>query len=183
MTKFFTGKGDKGKSVFGKIKVAKSDVILGVIGELDELNAAVGFCRVEAEKENANWRKKIASSLLDIQETLFIIQAEIASTRFNFSFAKRISESQTTVLEKIIINIDNTIPQITKFIIPGGSELSARLDLSRTIARRVERSAVKFKDKINPFALKYLNRLSSALFAMSRSVNYKLKIREEGPSY
>lgn len=182
-TKFYSGLGDKGESVFGKIVLPKSDAIFEVMGSLDELNAIIGFCKVEARKNPSAGGKKIGEVLHDIQHVLFIIQAEVAAAKFNFKFERRVAEGQVARLEKEIADIDRQVPKINKFIIPGGSELSSRLELARTAARKAERIVIKYKSKISSFATAYLNRLSSYLFALARFVNYKLKVKEESPKY
>ena len=169
----YTGKGDKGQSAFGKKELPKDDVLFDVLGNLDELNSWTGFCRTEASAD-------IRAILKEIQETLFMVQADVAAAGFNYkakSFAGNIGQ-KTSELKKL--------PTIKKFILPGGSEFSARLDVARVIARRAERSAVRFnnkKKKLQPELLQYLNRLSSVLFALARYVNYKKKIKEENPKY
>jgi cob(I)alamin adenosyltransferase len=146
------------------------------------LNAFLGYCRVEAKKNPLAAIKKIDIILKCIQEALFQIQAEIAAVKFNFRFEKRISEREIALLEKEIDDIDKVVPEIKQFVIPGGSELSSRLEIARTLARKAEREIVRFK-KAGPEAMKYLNRLSSVLFALSRFANFKLKIKEERPIY
>ena len=180
-TQFFTGRGDKGQSAFGKKKLPKDDVLFDVLGNLDELNSWTGFCRTEASAD-------IRAILKEIQETLFMVQADVAAAGFNYkakSFAGNIGQ-KTSELEMAIGKIDKKLPTIKKFILPGGSEFSARLDVARVIARRAEHSAVRFnnkKKKLQPELLQYLNRLSSVLFALARYVNYKKKIKEENPKY
>jgi len=180
-TKFFTGKGDKGTSAFGKKKLPKDDLLFDVLGNLDELNSWTGFSKVSAPKE-------ISETLGEIQQALFLVQADVAAIGFAYkakSFAGKIGV-KTERLEKTIGGIDRKIPPIKKFILPGGSELSARLDVARVIARRAERAAVRFnnrKKRLPPEILQFLNRLSSAFFALARYANRMKKIKEENPSY
>lgn len=180
-TKFFTGKGDKGQSAFGKKKLPKDDILFDVLGNLDELNSWMGLCRVAASRD-------IAPVLREIQETLFMVQADVAAIGFGYKtkgFREKIGW-KTIELEKIIGKIDKKLPAIKKFILPGGSELSARLDVARVIARRAERATVRFnndKKKLPPELLQFLNRLSSVLFAFARYANYAKKVREENPKY
>ena len=180
-TKFFTGQGDKGQSAFGKKKLPKDDVLFDVLGNLDELNSWTGLCRVAASRD-------IALILRDIQETLFMVQADVAAIGFGYKtegFREKIGR-RTVELEKVIGQIDKKLPAIKKFILPGGSELSARLDVARVIARRAERAAVMFhnnKKKLPPELLQFLNRLSSVFFALARYANYAKKVKEENPRY
>ena len=189
-TKFFTGEGDRGDSKIGGKKISKSNKLIDLLGGLDELNSWVGFCRVEAEN---NFSKKglidISSVVGQIQESLFVIQAEVAALGFGppagGSKSPKISEDKTQYLETIIKEIDSVVPKIEKFIIVGGSELSARLDVARAIARRTERQAKKYSEEkqLREPVLKFLNRLSSILFALARYVNHELGIQEKHPSY
>ena len=187
-TKFFTGAGDAGKSKIGKLEISKADFLFEVLGALDELNSWLGFCRVEAGEQvykKINKNLNIAAVLKEIQEILFIVQAGIAAIGFNFPVNKKISPQKTAFLENTIKKIDRELPPLKKFVVPGGSEISARLDVARALSRRVERQIVIFnrKKKVSPETLKFLNRLSSALFALARYVNYKAAVREENPGY
>jgi cob(I)alamin adenosyltransferase len=179
-TQFFTGRGDKGQSAFGAKKLPKDDALFDVLGNLDELNSWVGLCRTEAPAD-------IKKMLREIQEDLFMVQAEIAAVGFGYQIKpfNKIAEKNTKALESIIAGVDKKLPTIRKFILPGGSASSARLDVARVIARRAERSAVTFAKtkKISPDLLQFLNRLSSALFALARYANHKKGVKEENPKY
>lgn len=174
MTIFYTGKGDKGKSKMGARKIAKDDPLFEALGALDELNSWIGYCRYP--------------KLKTVQEDLFIAQAEIAMTAMGKKSKIKITRTKTERLEREIAEIDAILPQIKQFIIPGASELSAKLDVARTLARRAERACVKFfkaseANEANEALLAYLNRLSSLLFALARLVNFSLKKKEESPGY
>ena len=176
MTIYYTGRGDKGKSEMGAKKIAKDAPVMEVLGALDELNSWLGFCVVGLKFKSLKFKVR------EIQEDLFIAQAEIglaAMGRKSFKF--QVSSLKTKRLEKEIIEIDRIVPQIKKFVIPGGSELSAKLDYARALARRAERAAVRAK--ASPELLRYLNRLSSYLFALARLVNFRLNVKEENPKY
>lgn len=179
-TKFFTGEGDDGQSRVGRIRFKKSEPFFDLIGDLDELNSWLGFCRVSLKKE-----KKTANLLKNLQELLFIIQAEVAAIRFGYTNSPKISAENVFFLEEKIRWIDSKLPKIRKFIISGGSEAATRLDLARATARRVERRVVAFNatKKLNPVILQFLNRLSSLLFALARYINYRSGVKEENPSY
>jgi cob(I)alamin adenosyltransferase len=179
MTVFYTGKGDNGSSEVGSKKLSKDDLLFHALGTLDELNSWLGVCAAGAKQKN------VRDALKDAQQSLFIIQAEIAALGGGYKPKSIITAGKTKELEKTIDLINLQVPAVTKFIIPGGSELSARIDYGRALARRAERETTAFakKKKANPELLKYLNRLSSLLFALARLVNYKLKIKEENPRY
>lgn len=167
MTIFYTGRGDKGKSAMGARKIAKDDPLFEALGALDELNSWLGFCQYK--------------KLRPVQEDLFIAQAEIGAIGMRRKSKIQMTNAKTKRLEKEIAKVDAIVPPIKKFIIPGASELSAKLDVARALARRAERAAVKIK--ASPDLLAYLNRLSSFLFALARLVNFKLNRREEHPTY
>lgn len=98
---------------------------------------------------------------------------------------KKIRREHVLYLEEVIFGIDNKMPAMKKFVVPGGSELSARIDIARTLARRAERTAVSFhkKRKLSPEFLAFLNRLSSVLFALARYTNFVLGEKEKNPKY
>jgi|SRR3989344_3663979 len=194
-TVFFTGKGDDGQTRVGKVTLPKDDPLFELLGELDELNSWLGLCRVEAKHilSKKTPRVDIVSSVLRLQETLFIAQAEVAAAGFGTSKKENVererdmhvTDPKVVELEELIRNVDEEVALITKFIIPGGSELAARLDVARTLARRAERSAVRLQKKIelSPALVQFLNRLSSALFALARYANYVLQFPEDHPTY
>ncbi|MDP3956773.1 MAG: cob(I)yrinic acid a,c-diamide adenosyltransferase [bacterium] len=184
-TKFFTGAGDGGKSALGKKSFRKDDPFFEVLGTLDELNSWVGFCRVSLRRGKTKRDVDTAAVLLRVQEILFVMQAEAAGIFFKSPKYPILRASATAHLEDTINRIDAILPPLTKFIIPGGSELSAKLDIARTVARRAERLAVGYskKTKLSHETLQFLNRLSSLLFALARHENFKKNIKEDSPSY
>ncbi len=187
-TKFFTGSGDDGTSRINGREVSKSNPIVDFLGGLDELNSWIGFCRVIAEKSAAIGAVNVPGVLKKIQNFLFIAQAETAAFGFGYEKSPKITEEKTKYFEEVIAEIDKVVPKIEKFIIVGGTELSARLDVGRAIARRVERQAKKYvpedpNKNLPPEMLKFLNRLSSILFALARYVNFVSSVKEENPNY
>ncbi len=120
--------------------------------------------------------------LEEAQQNLFIVQAEVAGHT-----EKRIGLEKTKRLEEYIDAIEKEIPKITGFTLVGGTELSALLDVARTIARRTERAVVGVCDSgeraVCEDARAYLNRLSSLLFALARLVNHRAGIKEKNPHY
>lgn len=188
---FFTGKGDKGESFLGKKKISKDEKLFELLGDLDLLNSWLGLCRVEgarivSTKSGARLVLPIVSVISDIQEAVFTAQAEVGSTAIGAKIGgKKITREHVLYLEEVISGIDDKLPAIKKFIVPGGSELSARIDVARALARRAERTAVSFgkKKKLSSEFLKFMNRLSSVLFALARYVNFVLKEKESHPKY
>lgn len=186
----YTGFGDKGTTTLfhcDQGRISKSTDIIEALGSLDELNAYLGVVKVYAGIDQmkiiVNSKKKVLYSdiLSNIQQTLFIIQAEIAGSPMT------VQKKNLTEIEHIISCISDILPPITSFTISGGSILSSQLDFSRTLARRCERRIIAVLDggnhKIGVVTIAYLNRLSSVLFAMSRYANHLLSIKEDHPKY
>ena len=180
----FTGKGDKGTSKLfdtpSGVRVSKADVMFEALGTLDELNTFIGWAKVAA-KEAAVESHLIADVLHNVQDHLFTLQAEIAGA------PKSIPEESVSALELIINAIENALPPITTFLVPGGTELSARLDMSRAMSRRVERVLVRLQEskgrELGEHSMRYANRLSSLLYALVRFVNHQADEKESAPRY
>lgn len=174
----YTGKGDKGTTTaFGcdQKRISKSSELPEALGALDELNALLGFAKMRAGEG------RIASALREAQETLFIIQAEIAGAD------KRVSAGAVSGIETIINDIEREIPPLKGFSIAGGTELSALLDVARAVSRRAERRVIAASEAqacpASDETRAYLNRLSSLLFALARLVNHEADVAEETPRY
>lgn len=182
-TVFFTRKGDGGSSKVGKKLICKDNELFDVLGQLDSLNSWLGFARVEALKNTKT--RKLGVPILALQEILFIAQAETASIGFGLPVSQRVTAKHVGFLEGIIRLADQKLPKITKFIVPGGSELAVRLDIARTETRSLERSVVRHQKvaKFSPDFLAFMNRLSSVLFALARLANRELGKKEQHPSY
>lgn len=186
----YTGYGDKGTTTLfhcDQGRISKSAKIIEALGCLDELNAYLGIVKVYSEEGKISLplslRKKIFISEIvsDIQQTLFVIQAELAGSSMT------VRKASLNNIEKIIALISEVLSPIKSFTVSGGSVISAELDYARTLARRCERRIVavvegKGKD-MGPITIAYLNRLSSVLFALSRYSNHVLSIKEEHPNY
>ena len=175
----FTGKGDGGTTkVFGcdQKRISKSSELPEALGALDELNAYLGFVKMRAKKN-----RRIADTLREVQENLFIIQAQVAGAD------KVLKKDAVAGVEKLVNDIEKEILPITGFSIAGGTELSAALDVARTLSRRAERRAVVLKEAglrdLPPSTMSYLNRLSSLLFALARLANHLAGVAEENPHY
>jgi len=157
-------------------KISKSSEMPEALGALDELNAFLGFVKMQCAAE-----PRIARALREIQENLFIIQAEIAGAD------KKIEGKEVERAEKLIGDIEKEIPPIKGFSIAGGTELSALLDVARTLARRAERRLVAARDahacELSRETIAYTNRLSSLLFALARFANHLAGVLEETPHY
>ena len=169
LDKIYTKGGDKGKtSLVGGSRVSKSNDIIDAIGNVDELNALLGLAVCDL-------KKPFISILKNIQNDLFDIGADIATPINKKGTVLRINKNYIFYLEKEIDKINNNLPTLNSFILPGGSKISSIIHLARTVNRRCERSVVKLneKQKVNVEVLKYLNRLSDYLFVLARALNKK----------
>lgn len=152
--------------------MAKDDARLHAIGEVDELNAALGVAIVAL----ADGAAALVADLRRIQNDLFDLGADLATPGEDFTpapMALRIIPAQVGWLEGAIDALNEALPPLTSFILPGGSAGAAALHVARTIARRAERAGVAAARGValNPQALIYLNRLSDYLFVAARHVN------------
>lgn len=175
---FYTGKGDKGKSIVGKKKIDKTSIELEALGDLDELNSLLGTIKHRV----SNSFKRIIEN---VQENLFIIQANVASFMFPKFKSPEFKQTKIKELEKLIDNFERKIKPAKKFIIPGSTEKSALLDYVRAVSRRAERNVLRYSKKhyLNPDILTYFNRLSSLFFAMARMSNKLSDRKERYPQY
>jgi len=185
----YTRKGDTGTTgVFGcKERFSKAHELPEALGTLDELNSYVGLCRAYVESEHVpripagKQQRTLERVLHDVQQALFIVQAELAGAD------KCITKTKVTGLEIITNSIEAALPPITSFTIPGATVLAGHLDVARTLARRAERRVVGVHERnvrtIGAHTLAYLNRLSSLLFALARYTNHEAGAAEESPTY
>ncbi len=179
-TKFYTGKGDKGESDLGEKKVSKSSEYAEAIGALDEVNSWLGVCRSNVENEF------VSRALKGIQESLFIAQAEVGALGAGHTPRKTMPQEKVKILEKTMKEIDRELPLLEHFVIPGEDKESSLLDYARALARHAERKVVNFHEnevRVSDELLAFINRLSSALFALARYVNHVKGIEESHPSY
>ncbi|MDE1825757.1 MAG: cob(I)yrinic acid a,c-diamide adenosyltransferase [Candidatus Micrarchaeota archaeon] len=180
MTKYYTGKGDNGStSIMGGTSVPKGDILIEAIGDVDELNSSIGISLFYVRDDTLREQLKL------IQNELFSIGALLASVESaNFSKAK-VEPKQVQRLEEAIKSMGAKMPELTKFVLPAGSEESSHIHLSRSIARRAERhiSAAAQKYKIDGNLLAYMNRLSSFLFTAALYLNFQNGVEESNPMY
>ncbi len=181
----YTRKGDDGTTrdflVKDKRRLSKGSWRTEALGSLDEVNSFLGLVKLQGNKKWKILGKNISQIINIVQNDLFIIQAEVAGAE------KSIEQKKIKEMEELIDLIEKLMPPIKTFFISGGIELSTYLDISRTLARKAERSvvrAIEHKDlKISADTLGYLNRLSSLLYALARFVNFKSRVREQAPFY
>lgn len=178
INKVYTRTGDKGEtSLVGGRRLDKDHIRIECYGTTDELNTIIGVVRTLAleKPETAEWQKLI-EILQAIQQKLFDIGSELA-THHEDSYEGQILASETDVswLEELIDNMNQTIDPLKSFVLPGGNLINAHLHQARTVCRRAERLVIRLnrEDPVNPFARKFLNRLSDLLFVMARWVSHQ----------
>ena len=163
--KIYTKTGDQGKtSLVGGTRLLKSDPQIDLYGEVDHLNSLVGLAIIHVSDQ------EVIKVLKIIQNTLFDLGSLLATEsdkREEFKLPK-LTELCITVLEGEIDRMDEELPVLKNFILPGGSRASAYLHQCRTHSRKVERRLVEFfqtKPELTPqYSLEYLNRLSDYFF-------------------
>jgi len=166
MGRIYTKTGDQGETgLFGGGRVSKDHPRVAAYGEVDELNAAVGFA-ASLEPQAFD-----AAFLETIQRDLFTIGAELASP--DPAKAPHIGEPQIGMLEHMIDGHEAKLPPLKNFILPGGTPKAAAFHLARTVCRRAERAVVALSHHadVSPAILQYLNRLSDLLFVLARAAN------------
>ncbi|OGM96826.1 MAG: ATP:cob(I)alamin adenosyltransferase [Candidatus Yanofskybacteria bacterium RIFCSPHIGHO2_01_FULL_39_44] len=178
MSNFYTRRGDKGKSYVGKKSVSKTCLEIEALGQLDELNSILGVLKTK------KIHKQLQKIIHQVQENLFTIQSHVAAIMLDSKFkVPEFKVHKVEEIEKIIDEIESSLPPLKKFVISGSNQTSAWLDLLRAKSRNVERSVLKIKkiNKLNRDIKAYLNRLSSLFFALARQEARNKK--EHSPSY
>ena len=169
--KIYTRKGDDGSTgLWYGGRVPKSGGRPEAYGAIDEAGSLLGLCRAAAAED-----AELAADILRIQNDLFVAGAELATApeaagRLEEGVSK-ITPDMVDALEAVIDRYMERVDLPPKFVIPGGTELSARLDVARTAVRRAERRVVDLKlagDLADETVLRYLNRASDAVYAMAR---------------
>ncbi|MBL8060911.1 MAG: cob(I)yrinic acid a,c-diamide adenosyltransferase [Chthonomonas sp.] len=165
--KIYTKTGDDGTTgLFGGGRTSKDDLRIELLGQIDELNAAIGFARTQSDSEPLGHR------LMRIQRELFELGAEVGCPSDSPYFKPSIGQADLARLEKEIDEAQ--LPPLRDFILPGGTPFAASIHVARTIARRAERQAVSARSAlgIRTEPSMYLNRLSDWLFVMARLANH-----------
>ena len=175
LNRIYTRTGDDGTTgLVDGSRRAKHDARMVAIGDVDELNSALGLAAQATSPA-------ITGEVQRIQNDLFDLGADLATPLGAFDtpdFAPtdmvlRIIPAQVDWLEQAIDRHNEALPALTSFILPGGSEAAARVHLARSITRRAERAitALAALEPVNPAALAYINRLSDYLFVLARAIN------------
>jgi cob(I)alamin adenosyltransferase len=167
VTRIYTRTGDLGETgLLGGARVGKDAARVRAYGQVDELNAALGFARALLPAQDA------ADGILKrIQSELFELGAELADPKGK----ARLGPERIEELERDIDRMTAALPELKNFVLPGGSTAGAALHWARGVCRRAERELVALsrEEKVGSDAVRYLNRLSDHLFTLARSVNHR----------
>jgi cob(I)alamin adenosyltransferase len=161
LSKIITRTGDDGTTGLGDgSRIAKDSARIEVIGTVDELNSAIGLLRAAPGLPDA-----VSQLLLTIQHDLFDLGGEYAVPGHQV-----LTDAHVSALEAAVEQFNESLPPLKEFILPGGSEATARCHLARAIARRAERRCwtLAHTQDVRGIALVYLNRLSDLLFVLAR---------------
>jgi cob(I)alamin adenosyltransferase len=173
VVRIYTRTGDDGQtSLFGGTRVGKSDARLDAYGSLDELNAYLGWFRSRTQEAD------LADLVHSIQPVLFDLGAHLATppeAEKTRRVLPPVRGSSVKDLEDAIDRLESELDPLTSFVLPGGTEDSALLQVARAVSRRAERAVVRAMQEhrvsLPPAGLPYLNRLSDLLFVMARVAN------------
>lgn len=174
--KIYTRTGDGGEtSYFDGTRVRKDDARLDTYGEVDELNAWLGFARasgIDADLDAAVTR---------IQQDLFALGAQLADPGEKLAtrvMKAVVADADVERLEALIDQHESELPPLRKFILAGGTPAGAALHIARTVCRRAERRMVGLEPPVDAVLLRYVNRLSDLLFVLARVVNHRGRVPE-----
>jgi cob(I)alamin adenosyltransferase len=169
LTRIYTRGGDSGETSLGDgARVPKHALRVAAYGTVDEANAVIGIARLHADGDADVMLGRIQNDLFDLGADLCTPEGSRRDAG-----ALRIAAAQVERLEREIDAMNATLAPLDSFVLPGGTAAAANLHLARTVTRRAERlvSELAGSERVNPEALKYLNRLSDHLFVLSRRVN------------
>jgi len=168
LTRIYTRTGDQGTTrLANNQSVPKCDPLLETYGTVDEANSAIGVaCSLASDQ-------KLIRVLSIVQNDLFDVGADLATPTTPLAPVLRVDSTWIDRLELWCDEFSAGLPPLRSFLLPGGSQVSAHLNLARTIVRRAERDAWRTAETrdLNQEAIRYLNRLSDLLFILGRYAN------------
>lgn len=174
--KIYTKTGDKGlTSLIGGTRLPKHHIRIEAYGTVDELNSHIGLLRDVIEDPS---KKEL---LINIQDRLFTIGSHLAADpEKNKMELPQINEDDVILLEKDIDIINEMVPEMKSFVLPGGHIHVSYCHIARCVCRRAERAVLRLaeNEKVEQIHYKYLNRLSDYLFMLSRWLTHELKATE-----
>jgi cob(I)alamin adenosyltransferase len=177
ITKIYTGQGDEGETRLSSGQlVKKNDGRVSSYGTVDELNSHIGLAIT------MNLSEPLRHNLKSIQNELFHLGSDLSyiSEEGQDRNIPQIEERHIAKLESLIDDFNAQVGPLENFILPGGTQGAAHLHIARTVCRRAERevAALAELEPVGPYVLRYLNRLSDALFVMARYENYSKEVPE-----
>lgn len=168
--KIYTKTGDKGQtSLIGGTRVPKHHIRIESYGTIDELNSHLGLIRDTVDD------KEVINQILEIQDRLFTMGSILASDPGKAKMKiPELIEDDVVFLEKAIDKMNETLPEMRSFVLPGGSQIISFIHLARCVCRRAERNTIRLSEesKVDDIVIKYLNRLSDYLFVLSRKLTF-----------
>ena len=177
INRIYTRTGDKGQTyLVGGKKITKDNIRICSYGEIDELNSYIGGCRqliVDLKSENLNF-EKLSNILYRIQNELFNLGNMLATLDEDINEGMpKIEDLHIDKMEEDIDYFNKNLPDLKSFVLPGGSQLNIWFHIARTLCRKCERTIVSLsqKESVDSVIVRYLNRLSDALFVWSRWIN------------
>jgi len=169
--KIYTKTGDDGTTgLIGGARVGKDDLRIECYGTIDELNATIGLCASIADDNLKSW-------FTPVMNELFVIGSHLATPEDQKNTAgwmPPLTQAMVDRLEQQIDSAEKQLSPLQNFILPGGTDLAARLHLARTVCRRGERLLVHFSKShpLEELLMRYINRLSDWLFVLARLANH-----------
>lgn len=174
--KIYTKTGDQGQtSIIGGTRLSKAHLRIEAYGNVDELNSHIGLLRDQEVNED---RRDL---LKEIQDRLFTIGSSLAADPEKSKLKiPDLHESDIELLEKQIDLMNETLPMMRNFILPGGHPSISFGHIARTVCRRAERGCIALQQEsfVAELVIKYLNRLSDYLFVLCRQMHHELNIEE-----
>lgn len=176
--KIYTKTGDNGTtSLIGGTKVSKSHLRIEAYGTVDELNSYIGLCKDLLEGIGQT------TMLQEIQDRLFTIGSSLACDPEKEPKMKipDLKEEDITLLEKEIDSMNESLPVMKFFILPGGHPTVSHLHIARCVCRRAERACVRLQEEgeeVEQIVIRYINRLSDYLFVVARFAGKQLQVEE-----
>jgi cob(I)alamin adenosyltransferase len=182
LNRIYTKGGDKGEtSLVGGQRVPKDDPRIEAFGSVDELNAFIGLARLSCQESDDPRLAALGSILLRVQHELFNLGSILATRPEDVHPRQpRVTDAEVEQLEREIDASNADLTPLRSFVLPGGTRVNAELHAARTICRRAERllTGLARREQVPPEAIRYLNRLSDALFVWSRWANHILGAAE-----
>ena len=175
INKVYTRKGDAGKTrLIGGNEKWKDNIRVEAYGTVDELNASIGLCRELLKKTENEKILSLIRLLKSVQNELFNLGTQLAMEEgVDTENLPQLSDDAISKLESEIDTANVSLSELTSFVLPGGSVINAQFHIARNVCRRAERRVVSLlkKENIDSVNIRYLNRLSDALFVWSRWVS------------